>query len=104
MDSWSFLPLLPGDGGWRPRTEVLLQGGSGNELIYRQDPWKLIVQSNHKLTQFEPAALFNLVQNPTENEADNLIDHPDHKDRVAAMLNRYLEIRNGGLRTAPPGI
>ncbi|RME67233.1 MAG: hypothetical protein D6781_13625 [Verrucomicrobia bacterium] len=101
MDSWSFLPLLRGDDHFKPRQELLLQAGSRNELMFRQGPWKLIMQSDHKLTRFDPIALFNLDENPAEDEARNLIHDPAHAERVRAMRARYLAIRNSGERTAP---
>ena len=101
MDSWSFLSLLHGAGGFKGRSELLLQSGSDKELMYRRGPWKLIIQSDHKLTKFEPSALFNLAENPQEKETGNLLEHPDHQKRAAEMLSRYLEIRNGGGRTVP---
>jgi hypothetical protein len=79
----------------------MLQGGSKNQLILRQGPWKLIIQSNHKLTKFEPTALFNLEENPTEEETRNLIDDPEHQERAQRMYDHYFEVRNGGRRTAP---
>ncbi|MFC1763310.1 alpha-L-fucosidase, partial [Planctomycetota bacterium] len=103
MDSLNLLPLLLGEPKeHRPqRNYLMLQGGSRNEVIFREDSWKLIIQSNHKLTQWDPVALFNLHDNPLETEAFNFIHHPEHQDRVQSMLKRYLEIRQSQRRTVP---
>ena len=101
QDSYSFLPLLKQETSFQPREEVFLQGGSYHQLIYRQGPWKLIIQSNHKLTKWEPTALFDLSSNPGELEEENLISQPEHASRVTAMLERYREIRDSKVRTAP---
>ncbi|MHC4998109.1 MAG: hypothetical protein ACYTEM_03660 [Planctomycetota bacterium] len=103
MDSLNILPLLLGDkkGDFQKREDLLLQGGSHNEVIYRQGPWKLIIQSNHECTQWDPVALFHLEDNPTEVEASNLIDKPEHQGRVQDMLKTYLDIRKSKKRTVP---
>lgn len=100
-DSWNLLPLFKGCADFEARTELMQQSGSQNEVMLRQGPWKLIVQSNHALTKWEPFALFNLDENPAEDDSGNLIDHPDHRARAAAMMARYLEIRLHSERTAP---
>ncbi|MFZ9073473.1 MAG: sulfatase family protein [Paracoccaceae bacterium] len=103
MDSLNILPLLLGDKkkDFQKREDLLLQGGSHNEVIYRQGPWKLIIQSNHTCTQWDPVALFHLEDNPTEVEASNLIDKPEHQARVQDMLKTYLDIRKSKKRTVP---
>ena len=103
MDSLNLLPLLldEGKGRFQQRTYLMLQGGSRHEVIFRQDPWKLIIQSNPKLTRWDPIALFNLHDNPREVETDNLIDRPEHQDRVQRMLKAYRTIRQSKQRTVP---
>lgn len=93
-DSNNLLPLLfDNTAEFKSREYLMLQGGSRNEIIYRQGDWKLIIQSDKTLSKFEPVALFNLTDNITEKEGDNLIYHPQHKKRVAELLGRYLDIR-----------
>lgn len=99
QDSHNFLSLLRNEEGFKPREEIMLQGGSRHELVYRQGPWKLIIQSNHKLSRWEPIALFDLSSNPGENEELNLVAEPEHAERVAEMLNRYREIRDSRIQT-----
>ena len=104
QDSHNFLPLLQNDEEFEVREEIMLQGGSRHELIYRRGPWKLIIQSNHKLTKWEPIALFDLSSNPEEREALNLISLPEHAERAETMFKRYREIRDSGVRTAPVSV
>ncbi len=108
--SWRFLATiittsivfaLTGKGEFKPREELLLQGGSRHEVIYRKDPRKLIIQSDHKVTKFEPVALFNLKTNPLEKESENLLKNPEFEERVQEMLARYLKLRRSGARTVP---
>jgi arylsulfatase A-like enzyme len=101
MDSNNLMPLLTGSPGYKPRESLLLQAGSKNELIYRKGPWKLIIQSDHNLTKFEPKALFNLEKTPKELPKDNQIGNPECKSLIDQLLNEYLEIRRSGQRTAP---
>jgi arylsulfatase A len=100
MDSWSFAALLRGVRDFEPRRELMLQAGSMNQLIYRQGKWKLIIQTNHRLSKWEPMALFDLAANPMEVEAENMLNHPEHRSRVERMLSRYRELRKSGVRTA----
>ena len=99
MDSRSFAPVLRGDPNFTAREELLLQAGAQNELIYRKGHWKLIIQSNHQLTRWEPIALFNLQDNPREVETHNLVNNPEQSERVARMLKRYRELRDSRAST-----
>lgn len=101
MDSMNLLPLLQGSPKFEQRRELLLQAGSNKQLMLRQDQWKLIIQSNAKLTRWEPIALFDLAANPAEEESQNLIDRSEQAPRVQRMLARYQQIMNSGIRTAP---
>ncbi len=101
MDSKSLLPLLTGKKAYQSRPYIILQAGSKLQTIYRQDGWKLIMQSNSKCTKFEPVELYNLDSNPYEEPSLNLVNHPEHQARVKAMHTRYLDIRNSGMRTVP---
>ena len=94
LDSYSFFPLLNDDPNFKPREELLLQAGSKHELIYRKGKWKLIIQSNRKLTKFEPKALFDLEDNPLEAEEKNLVHDPGSQAIVQQHLKRYHAVRN----------
>ena len=100
MDSWSFLPLLRGDEGFSSRQQVLLQSGSKNELIYRDGPWKLIIQSNNKLTKFEPVALFNLAENPDELKSWVRCTSPFFAPYLMSFLSPFFTQRMPGFE--PP--
>lgn len=102
-DSLDLSPVLHGDPSFTPREILVLQAGANHELIYREGPWKLIIQSDHPLTKFEPRDLFNLDETPLEPAEANLIDDPAHQERVQGMLERYLELRESGAPTVNPG-
>ncbi len=99
-DSNNLLPLITGQSGFKPRDYLMLQAGSKNQVVFRQGDWKLIMQSNHKLTKFDPIALFNLKQNPFENEDDNFVEHNEYQSKISQMRTRYLKLRNSGVATA----
>jgi arylsulfatase A-like enzyme len=103
-DSHSLFPLFLGDTNYEPRSEMVQQAGSQNQLMLRQGPWKLIILSteNHNfLTQADTTAseLYNLDDDP--GETSNLINNAAHANRATSMYNRYWEIRNASARSAP---
>lgn len=100
-DSHSFYPLLKGDASFRARDEVMLQAGAQCETMLRQGDWKLVMQSDWQLSKMEPIALFNLADNPREDEARNLIRNPEYASKVKAMHMHYLDVRKNSDRTAP---
>ena len=100
-DSLNLLPLLQGEESFQPREYLMMQAGSKHEVMFRKDGWKLILQSDHKVSKFEPIALFNLDDNPSEKETENLIEDPAHLDRISKMRGEYLRIRKSGERTTP---
>jgi arylsulfatase A-like enzyme len=101
MDSNNLLPLLTGDAAYRSRRFILMQAGSKCEVIYRKDPWKLIIQSDWNLSKWEPTALFNLEKTPKERPGDNQINNPECRALIDEMLQEYLHARNSGERTVP---
>jgi len=105
-DSHSLFPIFLGDTDHEPRTEMMQQGGSSPEIMFRDGPWKLIIQSSvghNALVKADTnaVALFNLDDNPNETESSNFINDPAYASRVTAMYNRYWEIREASARTAP---
>ena len=105
-DSHSLFPILIGNTGYEPRSEMMQQGGSGAELMLRQGPWKLMLSSSkghNNLSKSDTVAwkLYNLDDNPTESDSGNLVDDPAYADRVSTMYERYWEIRESSARTAP---
>ncbi|MGY8896924.1 MAG: sulfatase family protein [Paraglaciecola sp.] len=101
-DSKNLLPLLT-NASEEERDFMMLQGGSNNELIYRQGDWKLIMQSDRKISKFEPIALFDLSHNPQEHESKNLLKSPKHQNRIKQMLKSYKHIRQSGMATVSTG-
>lgn len=101
MDSLNLLPLLTGQEGFEQRDYLIQQSGCFTEAMFRDGDWKLIMKSDYQSSKFDPVALFNLANQPSEKEESNLIDHPEQKRRVEAMRAKYLEIRNGNRRTTP---
>ncbi|TWU55591.1 sulfatase family protein [Rubripirellula reticaptiva] len=100
-DSLNLLPLLTGNGEFKQREYIMMQAGSKNEVMFRKDGWKLILQSDHKVSKFEPIALFNLNDNPAEDEKQNWVNDPEQAERVKAMRDQYIRIRTSGERTTP---
>lgn len=96
LDSWNLLPTLLGKN--TTREQMILQAGTGNEYIYREGDWKLIIQSNHKMTKMDPKALFNLRENPKELETANFVNSPNYQEKIKTMLEKYLIIRETGLK------
>jgi hypothetical protein len=78
-----------------------MQAGSKHEVMFRRDGWKLILQSDHNVSKFEPIALFNLNENPLEEEKRNVINDPAQAERVKKMRDTYIRIRTSGQRTTP---
>ena len=99
MDSHNLLPLLNGIGKFQRREFFVQQAGANHELMLRQMPWKLIIQSNNRRTKFEPKALYNLEKDPGEKQ--NLVKKSQFKDRVDNMLKEYREIVESRRPTAP---
>jgi arylsulfatase A-like enzyme len=101
LDSNNLLPLLTGKGEFKQRKYLVQQAGADNEVMIRDWPWKLIIQSDHKCSKWEPKALYNLKDNPSEKWTGNLIGNPEYSQLIKQMKKKYLEIREGGERTAP---
>ncbi|VGO11912.1 Arylsulfatase [Pontiella desulfatans] len=99
QDSNNLLPLLTGKGRFVQRDFFVNQAGANQELMYRKMPWKLIIQSNFKRTQYEPKALYNLKDDPGEKK--DLIKNPEYKKLVETMFKEYMDILQSGQPTAP---
>ncbi|MGJ8639240.1 MAG: sulfatase family protein [Opitutaceae bacterium] len=106
-DSHSIFPILLGNVDYEPRTEMMQQGGTAADLMLRDGPWKLIIgssQGHNNLTKADtsPSHLYNLDDNPTENDSSNLINNAAYASRISSMYERYWEMRQSSTRTAPP--
>ncbi|EIJ40772.1 arylsulfatase A family protein [Galbibacter orientalis DSM 19592] len=99
MDSSSLLPVLKGK-TTQVHPFLMTQSGTGKQTIIIKDEWKLIIQIDKKDYRIrEPIALFNLKENPTENEEDNFINNPAYKDKVDELFRLYNETRDSGIAT-----
>ena len=99
MDSYNLLPILQSKDQAAGHDFLMLQGGTGKEVIIIEDGWKLIIQvdKKDKTDQIrEPIALFNLNENPTEKEEQNLIHADEQQDRIAELFEKYNSIRGRG--------
>lgn len=93
VDSQSFLPVLAGKTKTSPRNTLFAQANDekreGQRLMkmVRSGPWKLIATRDR-----QPVELYNLETDLAE--ANNLINHPEQRERIKAMqaeLNRILD-------------
>lgn len=98
-DSNNLLPLLTGAGKFRQRDAFLQQAGSKNEVMIRRMPWKLILQSNHKRTEYLPSMLFNLQDDPQERQ--NRIEEKALQVIIDQLHSEYLQTVRSGIATAP---
>ncbi|WP_442505231.1 sulfatase family protein [Novipirellula sp. SH528] len=99
QDSNNLLPLLTANGEFRQRDYFINQAGSKQELMLRKMPWKLIIQSNFKRTAFEPKSLYNLKDDPHED--NDLLKNPEFKEVADRMFKDYMDIVESGRPTAP---
>lgn len=105
MDSRNLTPLVENKEQENNRAFLMLQSGTGRELILIEDGWKLIIQvdKNDRTDRTRtPVALFNLHENPSEKEEGNWIKSPEHQERIAAMFRKYKETRESAVRTGRP--
>jgi arylsulfatase A-like enzyme len=103
MDSYNILPLLLDEPGAKGRETEFYQGGSGlKNYVFRQGDWKLIIEGDQQGNVYEPIALFNLEDNPFEEETGNMINDPEQQERIQTMETRYKDYRNTLERTTDP--
>jgi arylsulfatase A-like enzyme len=94
MDSHNLLPIMQALPGAKGHEYLVLQSGTGNELIITNSGWKLILQSDRTQTERTPLALFNLNENPGEKEEQNLINDESEQVRIRTLLEKYNSIRD----------
>ena len=102
MDSYNLWPVLTSSATNSERAFLMLQSGTGRELILIEDGWKLIIQIDKKDKTDKtrmPVALFNLNENPSEKEEGNLINKPNQQKRIEAMFTKYQKIRESKVKT-----
>jgi arylsulfatase A-like enzyme len=96
-DSISLLPFFKGQPA-SERHRCLIHQQKGKKMPYyaiREGDWKLILtgKTMGELEMLIPHSLFNLKENLGEDEAQNLVKHPEHKDRVNSMADKYMDLR-----------
>lgn len=99
LDSYNLLPILENKKQANSHAFLMLQGGTGKELILIENGWKLIIQVDKKDKTNQtrkPIALFNLNKNPEEKQADNLIHSKNQQKRIKEMFAKYNTIRKNG--------
>ena len=124
-DSFSYLQLLQGKPDASFRDKAIITNGrlyEGKQLgaTKMEDAicvfdgnWKLVGRwdeqsKGHKKWAFmngtvSPVALFDLSDNPSEDEGKNLLSNPEHKPRVERMIKEFYAAREteGSGRTTP---
>ena len=122
LDSHNLLPALFGKEETTARREYTITGQSNGKfhLAYYRGPWKLVLKARVETgsgryisrsdwlkrakawrpKEFIPIALFNLKENPLENEDRNLLHDPNHKQTVATLKAAYIAHRSKP-RTTP---
>lgn len=101
MDSYNLMPLLR-KGKKLDRDYLMLQSGTGRQLIIIEDGWKLIIQLDQKdKTDMlrTPVELYNLKENPTEKAEENLINSLDQQERIVHLMKKYNQTRESKVRT-----
>ncbi len=106
-DATSLLPLFSGQPAAERHRYLLHRGGKAPWYALREGDWKLIMASNKKgkeqdPTDVTPVELYNLRENPSEDETRNLVNHPEHGSRMKAMLKAHIRIFTTGESTIVP--
>lgn len=94
-DSLNLIPLLTGKQPAERHKILMQQSSNGPRYAIRKGNLKLIMraQSRKSLSNLDPVELFNLEENPLEDEARNLLKAPKYKGAAADLLKTYLEYR-----------
>lgn len=95
LDSIDLTPLFRGEPLVDRHAIVIHQSKWGPQFALREGPWKLVMKTSRydDLENLVPSMLFNLDENLSESDQGNLIDAPEHTDRIIRMHKRYLEHR-----------
>jgi len=102
MDSSNLLPILLNSEDITPHPFLINQSGTGKEVMITENGWKLIIKIE-KEEAFDinqkPTALFNLNENPSEIEAQNLINNTNYWGKINYLLNTYNKTRSSKVNT-----
>ena len=101
MDSVNLLPLLTGEPGAKGN-ETLVHYASWGGTAIRQGDWKLQMWGKNMNSQ-KPMKLFNLKNNPGEDDDQNYLNNPEQKMRVDQMFKTYNRLlKNPSVGEAAP--
>jgi len=102
-DSSNLLPIFLDEKDIKPHPFIINQSGTGKEVMITKEGWKLIIKIKNEDTSFKVnqklIALFNLNQNPSEIEANNLINNPKYQNKITDLLNTYNKTRSSKVNT-----
>ncbi len=97
LDSLNLLPLIYEDPTAKGHEVILQQSPRGPHYAIRREEWKLILlapdRKKMSIKNLKPVALFDLKNNPFEDETYNLINSEPHQNLVSELLTEYLELR-----------
>ncbi|MGY5352932.1 sulfatase family protein [Wenyingzhuangia sp. IMCC45533] len=98
LDSANLLPTLTGESNIKVHKHLLHQSANGPSYALREGNWKLIVKSDvkgkaNKLGNITATALYNLKDNLSEKESENLIDDQRYVDKILDMKVKYINYR-----------
>ncbi|MEP2239175.1 MAG: arylsulfatase [Maribacter sp.] len=102
LDSSSLLPILKNETENLDRV-IYAQSGTKKEVMLINNGFKLIMQvdkADKSNNTQKPIALFNLHENPTENEEQNLITNEEYQSKIKKMATLYQITRKSGRPTA----
>ena len=102
MDSSNLLPILTKKDKDEVHPYIMVQSGTGKEVMFLKDRWKLIIKLDKKDktdSTRKPVALFDLTNNPTEKKNENLINSAKHKELIAELFKTYNETRDSKVET-----
>ena len=97
MDAVNLMPLLRKENKELKNRTIITQAGTGKEAMIIKNGFKLIIQidkSDKSNKTRLPIALFNLKENPSELESENLIEKAEFQDKVKELFEMYNVIRD----------
>lgn len=97
MDTYDLMPLFLNQEQAKGHSHLMLQSGTGKEVMLIRDGWKLIMQVDKKDKTDRiriPVALYNLDDNPQEDESKNLIASKQHQELVMELFAMYHRMRD----------
>lgn len=101
MDSYDLSPILLQKRKIKKHSFLMLQGGTGKEVMIVEKGWKLIIQVDKKdktNNTRTPVELYNLADNPTEKADENLINDPAQQGRIQELFKKYNETRDSAVQ------